>query len=166
MKHKFFAISARNPEADEAALNNFCSQNRVSFVEKQLVADGERSFWSVCVTYQVVADSHREPKASGRPKVDYKKILSEEDFDRYLELRVLRKEVAERQAVPAWAVFTNEQLATMIQQQVNNKAGLESIDNIGGKRIDLYGDEFLQRLNLFWAKALMEPADEAPKDSR
>ena len=51
MKHKFFVISALNPEPDEQALNQFCSQHRIVNVEKAFVANGERSYWSVCVTW-------------------------------------------------------------------------------------------------------------------
>ena len=51
MKHKFFVISALNSESDEQSLNQFCSQHRVVNVEKAFVAHGERSYWSVCVTW-------------------------------------------------------------------------------------------------------------------
>ena len=45
MKYKFFAIPALNSEAEEAALNSFCSGHRVTFIEKKLVMDGAESFW-------------------------------------------------------------------------------------------------------------------------
>nr|CAA6828516.1 MAG: Unknown protein [uncultured Thiotrichaceae bacterium] len=163
MKHKFFAISARHPEAGEEALDTFCSQHKVSFVEKQLVMDGEQSFWSVCVTYQV-ANSTFKGGDSRKPKVDYKKILSTEDFGLYLELHALRKEVAERQAVPAYAVFTNEHLAAMVQQRINSKSGLEGVSNIGSKRIEHYGEDFLQKLNEFWARDFLGKSGEAQEN--
>lgn len=67
MKYKFFAIPARNPEADEAVLNNFCSQHRVTFIEKQLVVDGVQSFWSICVTYRNDTEAASDSKDQRKP---------------------------------------------------------------------------------------------------
>lgn len=148
MKYKFFSIPARAPETAEAALNAFCSQHRVSFVEKQLVADGADSFWSVCVSWQdgEAAPSMASPLAS-QPKVDYKELLSGEDFSAYLELRNFRKGMAEAKGVPSYALFTNDQLAAMVQQRVSSKDALQAIPGVGKSRVDKYGDAFLQKLN-------------------
>ena len=43
-------------------------------------------------------------------KVDYKEILSEEDFIFYSKLRELRKELTNNEALPVYTFFTNEQL--------------------------------------------------------
>jgi superfamily II DNA helicase RecQ len=160
MKYKFFAIPARNPEVDEAALNSFCSQHRVTFIEKQLVADGAQSFWSVCVTYRNNEEVGSDSKDQRKPRIDYKKVLNEADFNHYLELHTLRKEMAAQQGVPTYAIFTNEHLATMVQQRINTKTALETIDNVGAKRVEQYGDEFLKRLKTFWASDILEAADE------
>ena len=50
MKYHFFTIAAQTPEPDQEALNQFCGQHRVVSVEKQFVAQGLDSFWSICVT--------------------------------------------------------------------------------------------------------------------
>ena len=49
MKNKFFVIQALNPSDGEAELNAFLGQARVVNIEKQFVADGQNSFWSICV---------------------------------------------------------------------------------------------------------------------
>ncbi len=137
MKYKFFVIPACNPEASEAALNAFCSRHRISFIEKHLVVDGADSFWSICIAWldgEAAATVSTDNRS--RPKVDYKEILSETDFSLYLELRNFRKELAELQNVPPYALFTNEQLATMVQQRVNTKAALMQIPGVGKSRID------------------------------
>ena len=148
MKYKFFSIPARNPEVSEAALNDFCSQHRISFIEKHLVADGADSFWTICIAW---LDGEAAPSSSsdyrGKPKVDYKQILSETDFGLYLELRNHRKELADLKNVPAYALFTNEQLASMVQQRVYTKAALMQIPGVGKSRVDNYGESFLQILN-------------------
>ena len=162
MKYKFFAIPARNPELAEAALNAFCSQHRIGFIEKHLVADGADSFWSICISW---LEGEAAPSISAdnrsKPTVDYKLILNEADFSLYLELRNFRKELADLQNVPPYALFTNDQLAAMVQQRVNTKADLMQIAGVGKSRIDKYGDRFLQKLNSLWNRDASGATDEA-----
>lgn len=126
MKFKFFAIPARHSEAAEAELNAFCIKHRISYIDKHLVADGVDSFWSICISW---LDGEAAPSAlaenRSKPSVDYKQILSEADFGLYLELRNYRKEQADHQNVPPYALFTNEQLASMVQQRVSTKTALQ-----------------------------------------
>ncbi|WP_347986372.1 HRDC domain-containing protein [Methylomonas sp. AM2-LC] len=122
MKYKFFAIPATNPESIESQLNAFCSSHRISFIEKHLVMDGANSFWSFCIAW---LEGDGVPStainSSAKATVDYKQILSEVDFALYVELRNFRKDLAEQQNVPPYALFTNEQLAVMIQQRITTK---------------------------------------------
>lgn len=160
MKYKFFAIPARNPDTVTEELNAFCSQHRISFIEKQLVIDGADSFWSVCVTW---LDGEAAP-SSGQVKktaVDYKQILSESDFEAFVDLRNLRKELSESQGVPPYALFTNEQLAEMVQQRVITKAALQSIRGVGKARVDKYGEPFLQKLAELWQRDVPDDDNEA-----
>lgn len=48
-----------------------------------------------------------------KPKIDYRDILKPEDFTIYSKLREIRKEIAEKNGVPVYTVFTNEQLITV-----------------------------------------------------
>ncbi len=73
----------------------------------------------------------------------------------------MRKELADDHGVPPYALFTNEQLATMVQQRASSKAALQTIPGIGKSRIEKYGDEFLQKLSEFWAQNLSANKDEA-----
>jgi len=163
MKYKFFVIPARHPETGEESLNQFCSQHRISFVEKYLVTDGANSYWSICVTWlegegALSAGQHK------KPPVDYKQILNENEFVLFLELRNLRKELAESQGVPPYALFTNEQLAAMVQQRINSKAALQAIPGVGQSRVKKYGELFLQKLSELRAQHSPETDDEAHSD--
>ena len=85
-------------------------------------------------------------RADGKPKVDYKEVLSEADFAVFSRLRVLRKEVAEREGLPVYAVFTNEQMAAMVTGRADSLAALGKIDGIGAARVEKYGAAFLAAL--------------------
>ena len=45
--------------------------------------------------------------------------------------------------MPAYAVFTNEQLAEMVQRRVTSAAALREIAGIGEARVEKYGPAFL-----------------------
>ena len=78
--------------------------------------------------------------------VDYKQVLSETDFELFAALRSLRKQQAQAEGVPVYAVFSNEQLAAIVTQQVDSLAALAHIDDIGPARLDKYGTAVLSCL--------------------
>jgi superfamily II DNA helicase RecQ len=145
MKFHFFTISAQAPESGQEVLNLFCGQQRVVSVEKHFVAQGQDSFWSICVT---TIDTAKSVLGGKRDRIDYKETLSEQDFAVYAELRNLRKALAEQEGVPAYALFTNEQLAEMVTRRVATLAALGDIDGIGKARLKKYGEMFLKQIKM------------------
>ena len=51
MKTKFFIVQALNPNQGESELNTFLAQAKVLTIDKQFVANGGNSYWSICVNY-------------------------------------------------------------------------------------------------------------------
>ncbi len=82
--------------------------------------------------------------------MDYKEILKPEDFAVFARLRDLRKEIAQAEAVPVYTIFTNEQLAQMVQQKATSKTGLEKVAGVGDARIEKYGSRVLTVLQAAW----------------
>lgn len=147
MRLQFFTVPAKFPQETQCELNTFCAQHRVLNMDKQFVNLGNESYWSICVT---VMESRSENiiKHAGnkRESIDYKEILSEEDFAIYIQLRNLRKMLSEQQGIPAYTLFTNEQLANMVTQRVNSLSDLAKIEGIGKSRLEKYGESFLLTL--------------------
>jgi superfamily II DNA helicase RecQ len=142
MRIAFFTIPIKTPEAAEAEANRFLGEHRVLAVDRRFVENGENSFWSLAVEY---LQGRQEPPA-GKPakgRVDYRDVLSPEEFALFSRLRDLRKRLAEEEAVPLYAVLTNEQLAAIARARPENRAGLVAIDGIGEGRADKYGDRLL-----------------------
>lgn len=142
MRIAFFTIPVHDDEAAKA-LDTFLVAHRVAAIDRHFVANGAHSFWAIAVEF--VAG---EPGALGarKGKVDYRELLPEAEFNVYAKLRTLRKQVAEKDGVPPYALFTNEQLAAMVQRRVLSKSALEKIDGIGPARTAKYGDAFLKLL--------------------
>jgi superfamily II DNA helicase RecQ len=90
-----------------------------------------------------MAEKPRGPRARGK---DYREILNPDDFAQFAQLRELRKEVAQAEAVPVYTIFTNEQLAQMVEAKARTRADLERIAGVGDARIEKYGPRFLQVL--------------------
>jgi superfamily II DNA helicase RecQ len=108
---RFFTIPACDSAAAEEDLNRLLAASRVLGVERHFVADGEASFWAVCVRLAggpgALPEALKAEQASAR-RVDYREVLSEDDFAVFAKLRELRKQIAETEGVPPYAVFTND----------------------------------------------------------
>ncbi|MDP6191259.1 MAG: HRDC domain-containing protein, partial [Gammaproteobacteria bacterium] len=74
---------------------------------------------------------------------DYRELLSPEDFAVYARLRTLRNQLAETEGTPAYAIFTNEQLANIARLPHPDRASIGAIEGIGEKRLDRYVDTVL-----------------------
>ena len=150
MAFKFFQVPVRDSSAVEAELNAFLGGHRILSVDRRWVDLGQDSFWSLCVDY---VDGEPATGASTRSRSrskDYKELLSPDDFAVFVKLRDLRKEIAQAEAIPVYAIFTNEQLAKMVETRVNSTSGLEAIAGVGDARIEKYGERFLACLQDCW----------------
>ncbi len=144
MLYQLFRIGVFDTDEDTQALNHFLQSNRIVSVDRQFVADGQNSFWSFCVAWEGGDSASSQPQKRGkRPAVDYRELLSPEVFTIYARLRSYRNQLAEKMGTPAYAIFTNEQLAQMAQIEQPTISALSRIEGVGEKRMGLYGEQFL-----------------------
>ena len=109
MQFKFFVIPIKSQDGAEEEMNRFLRGHRVLAVEKRFTEGGENPCWSFCIEYLEGAKATRSTlKAS--PKVDYKEVLSIEDFALFFRLRDLRKTLAEKEGLPVYTIFTKERV--------------------------------------------------------
>ena len=131
-------------------LNRFLRGHRVLTVDRQWTG----AAWTFCVTYQA-GPAAGGGAVHGKPveKIDYKAVLDAPTFARFSRLREVRKALAEREALPAYAVFTNEQLAEVARLPAPVAlAALGKIDGIGTARIEKYGAALLTALAEHFAR--------------
>ena len=145
MRFQFFTIPVHTPEAAQEALNVFCAQHRIVSSDRQFVAQGADSFWAVCLAWAEGVAPGLQSQGK-RDRVDYREVLSDTDFAAFAELRQLRKTLAEREGVPAYAIFTNEQLAEIVQRKLRTASALGEIEGVGKARVDKDGALFLALL--------------------
>lgn len=137
MKYRFFTVPVIGGEDAEIDLNKFVNENRVVAMERRFVDDGAASLWAICLTL-VDTTASKVSTAPRKQSVDYREVLNEPDFAVFARLRSLRKELAEREGLPPYAIFTNEQLAAIIQRRVLTKTAMRDIAGIGDARIEKY----------------------------
>ncbi len=116
-------------------LNRFLRGHRVLTLDRQC----HEGVWSFCATYQPPAGGGPEVSA----KVDYKAVLDEKTFALFSKLREVRKALAEKENLPPYAVFTNEQLAGVARARCATPGDLGKIDGIGPARLEKYGSAVL-----------------------
>ena len=133
MQFKLFSIAATgDPEAEEE-LNQFLRAHRAVSVQKELVQSGQAAYWCFCIEYLTGVPASGE-RGRGRSRIDYKAVLSEEDFAVFARLRDVRKRLAADEAIPVYAVCTNEHLAEMAKTRAATLADLlrQSLPGIAG----------------------------------
>lgn len=147
MRFEFFAIPALHPQEATAELNQFLASHRVCSVTRELIADGAGSFWTVCVEW--TPGRGRSSAASGtdrKSRIDYREVLPPDQFAVFSKLRALRKELAERDGVPPYALFRNEHLAEMVRRPISTLDALGALDGVGPSKLEKYGVAFLNLL--------------------
>jgi superfamily II DNA helicase RecQ len=70
-------------------------------------------------------------------------VLSAEDFALFATLREQRKVLAEKEGVPVYAVFTNEQLAEIAKARPQSRNALGNIAGIGEAKVEKFADSIL-----------------------
>ncbi len=159
MQYRVFTIPCTGDADAEEAMNTFLRAHRVVSVAKELVALSEGMSWCFCVEYLSGGENHIEnrsfDKTTGR--VDYKKLLSDDDFALFAKLRDVRKEIALQEAVPVYTVCTNEHLSQMAVNRPQSLEDLKKISGFGGGKTKKYGSLFL---------AVIEPSNKQEEEQR
>ena len=144
MPFKHIALNALEPGASEGELNAFLATHRVLNVNGRLVERPDGCWWVYQVQY--VEGGATAGKGAG-VRIDYRELLPAEEFAVFSKLRDMRKAIADKEGCPAFAIYTNEQLAEMVKRKCRTEADLRQIEGIGESRVTKYGTEALGILN-------------------
>lgn len=144
MQWAFFRIPPTGgPAADE--LNRFMRSVRVLNCHREFVPQGDASYWALAVEYLPAVEGGLRPaRESSAAKIDFRAVLPPEDFALFARLREWRKQTGNRDAVPVYTIFTNEQLAEISRRRCSSLAALGEIDGVGQGRLDKYGATVLE----------------------
>ena len=139
MQIRIFSIPAVSTVEMQEEMNKFLRSHRVLEVKQQY--DVERGYWTFAVSY--IESSSSVTTSSVSEKVDYKNILSPEAFDIFSKLRATRKVIAKDEGLPAYAIFTDKELAEIAQLEDLTPTAMLKIDGIGNGRAERYAERIL-----------------------
>ena len=157
-KYNFFQIPACGDTFLEEELNLFLESKAVVDVRQEFVEAEGGAQWCFSIRWRdgsLAKDTQKRAKAV----VDYKEVLSPKDFVTFARLREVRKELAKTEQVPAYAIFTNEQLAEIAKALPVSAHALSKIEGVGENRVEKYGTQFLKLLK---EEASLRTADVQP----
>lgn len=142
MAYRFFIVSANRIEEEEKELNKFLQSNVIISITKEFSQLNSTPMWMFCIEY-VAQNTERTASLVNKDRTDYKTILGEKIYTKFLKLKEIRKKIATDDAVPAYAVFTNDELIEMSKIDTITLEKLRENQQLNKKRIEKYGIHFI-----------------------
>lgn len=147
VQYKSFYLPVKMYNDDiETELNQFLNSSRINNIHREFVANGDHSFWSVLIEYIINDKSTGKSESSkaDKKRIDYREVLSPQDFALFAKIREWRKMEAEKEKIPVYSVFTNEQLSIISTRRITTKNGLQKLDGVGEARVNKYADSVIK----------------------
>ncbi len=138
MQIKLYSIPIVGGEKINEDMNVFLRSKKILQVENQIVSNAQGSYWTFCIKYIEDLNTTETTKA----KVDYREVLDEATFKVFSHLREIRKKIAVDEGVPAYAVFTDEELSNIAKLEEITAANMLKIKGIGEKKVEKYAQRF------------------------
>lgn len=142
MQIKVFTIPLFDFDSLIDELNSFLRSHKIVEIRKELVTYNNSQFWSFCITY--LADVKLGKQNASNQKVDYHSILDAASFDRFSTMRKVRAGLAKEEALPAYAIFTDAELAELAKLPTLTLSSMQSVEGVGKKKIEKYAKFFIE----------------------
>ncbi len=146
MQIKIFTIPINAVQDYEKELNVFLSKNKIIELEKHLIQSGGQAYWCIYISYVSNNTSYNGINSS---KIDYKKVLTEKEFIKYERLRTVRREISKEDAVSAFVIATNEELAQIVKLPELTISKLKEIKGFGDKKVEKYGKRIIEKMQRY-----------------
>ncbi|MBN2090007.1 HRDC domain-containing protein [candidate division KSB1 bacterium] len=142
MQIKIFTIPIGDNGSAVEEMNRFLRSNKILEVQNQLISNENGAYWCFCVRF---IEKSFNLASETKAKVDYKTVLDEPTFQMFSKLREIRKKVAADEGIPAFAVFTDEELAGLAKLETITAQNMLSVKGIGDKKVERFAKHFITR---------------------
>lgn len=139
MQIKLYSIPIPGGELLNEEMNVFLRSKKILSVEQQFVQNALSAYMCFCIKY---LDEQAERE---KIKIDYRQVLDEETFKRFSRLREIRKQIALEEVVPAYVIFTDEELTALAKIENLTLTAMKSVKGIGEKKVEKYGSLFTSK---------------------
>lgn len=137
MQIKIFTIPLSDTDRCETEANKFLRSHRILQMERHFCSDGG-GFWTLFVEYMDGDLTAAAPPANRRDHRDVAATLPEEVKTRYERMKAIRRAIATQESLPAYLIFTNEELAVLAQMPVLSEETTKHVKGIAPKRLGDY----------------------------
>ena len=135
MQFKTFKVRINSPEQSEGDVNAFLRAHRVLSVERHFCPD-QGGYWAILIEY--AEDGHADAARPARRKERTSVIeeLNETEKSRFEQYRRIRYDVSVERGVPAYAVFTDKELAILSRLEELNLDGVKTLKGISPAHLE------------------------------
>lgn len=142
MQIRIFHIPVAATEEMTEELNAFLRSHKIVDIRKELATIDGNSCWTFCVTFMEQNNGTSADTSKLKGKIDYMKVLDPTTFEKFSSFRKIRKQIAEKEAVPAYVVFTDQDLAEIAKLPEITLQTLANLPGIGKGKLEKYGKYF------------------------
>ena len=141
MQIKTFMLPVASASQAEEELNRFLRGHRVLQIERHFCPDNG-GYWAVLVEYVDGDPTDMVPPARRKDKQDPTKELTDEERQRYEHFKQVRHQLANKNAIPAYLIFTNEELAILSRIPELSAETIKDVKGIAPTRLKQYIEHF------------------------
>lgn len=134
MQIKIFTLPVYSSERSEDELNIFLRSHRVLQTERHFCPDNG-GYWTILVEYLEGNPVAEAPPAFRKDRKDYAQELNDEETKRYEHFKQIRRELATQRSIPAYLIFTNEELAILARMENLSEETAKHVKGIAPSRL-------------------------------
>ncbi|MBQ9362539.1 MAG: HRDC domain-containing protein [Bacteroidaceae bacterium] len=161
MQVKLFTIPVFGSEQIEEELNKFLRSHRILQVERHFCPDNG-GYWALMVEYVAGDPIAESPPSARRERKDFSEGMTEEEKQRFELYKGVRRELAQQLAIPAYLVFTNEELAILARLPEVSDETIRGLKGIAPQRMKDYVRYFYGVANHAEASGQPDAEDSQP----
>jgi superfamily II DNA helicase RecQ len=141
MQQKIFTIPVIGGEVLNEEMNVFLRSKKNIQVERHIIQQNQGNFWTFCISYLDDITG-----VGDKIKIDYRQALDEKTFAIFARLREIRKKIATDEGVPAYAIFTDEELSNIAKLDEFTSSKMLKVKGIGEKKVEKYAQRFISEM--------------------
>ena len=141
MQVKFFTVPVFDFIEEENALNKFLRSHRVLQTERHFCPDNG-GYWAWMVEYSQGEPIAESPPANRKERKDVTKELNEEELARFNRFKIIRRNIAENHSIPAYLVFTDNELAILSRLSWLDAETVKSVKGIAPSHLKDFVEYF------------------------
>lgn len=143
MQIKIFTLPVFDTERNEEEMNKFLRSHRIIQLERHFCSENG-GYWTILVEFLDGEPTAESPVAYRKEKKDFSDGMTDEEKQRYENFKKIRRELAASRSIPAYMIFTNEELSILAKVSSLNADTYKHIKGIAPSRLNDNVEHFFE----------------------